>query len=177
MIQGRSYIVQLDARSETEAEVELALFMRDPEGYRTRGETQELKRESAVYMNAEPVGRYLDTMKRALGLKLAHVVAQFPHFLVDGAQKFRLGVSVHRGAVRAGGNALRRRRVRRWRQGGHSRMPKLPARVPGVRGVPPRPLWARLLLVRGRRGLFAVRVVPARKVGGRLVARVQAGRG
>ena len=56
-------------------------------------------------------------------------------------------------------------------------MPKLPGRVPGVQVVPPRPLWARLLLVGGRRGLFAVRVVPARNVGGRLVARVQAGGG
>jgi len=65
MIRGRNYTVHLDARSETEAEAELALFMRDPEGYRTRGETQQLKRESAVYMNAEAVGRYLDTMRRA----------------------------------------------------------------------------------------------------------------
>lgn len=36
MVQGRSYTVYLDARSKTEAEAELALFLREPEGYRTR---------------------------------------------------------------------------------------------------------------------------------------------
>ena len=40
MISGRNYTIHLDARSEAEAEAELALFLRDPEGYRTRGEAQ-----------------------------------------------------------------------------------------------------------------------------------------
>ena len=48
MVQGRAYTVHLDARSETEAEAELALFMRDPEGYRTRQEARQLKQEAAV---------------------------------------------------------------------------------------------------------------------------------
>jgi hypothetical protein len=43
MVQGRAYTVHLDARSETEAEAELALFLRDPEGYRTRQEARQLK--------------------------------------------------------------------------------------------------------------------------------------
>ncbi|QDF01336.1 hypothetical protein BHS05_20130 [Myxococcus xanthus] len=65
MIAGKTYTVHLDARSETEAEAELALFMRDPEGYRTRGEAQKLKQESAVYMDAPTVGRYLEHMRHA----------------------------------------------------------------------------------------------------------------
>jgi integrase len=65
MVAGKAYTVHLDARSETEAEAELALFMRDPEGYRTRGEAQKLKHESAVYMDAPTVGRYLEHMRRA----------------------------------------------------------------------------------------------------------------
>ncbi|RKG55379.1 site-specific integrase [Corallococcus sp. AB011P] len=65
MVAGKTYTVHLDARSETEAEAELALFMRDPEGYRTKGEAQKLKQESAVYLDAPTVGRYLDFMRRA----------------------------------------------------------------------------------------------------------------
>jgi len=43
MVAGKSYTVHLDARSETEAEAELALFMHAPEGYCTRCEAQKLK--------------------------------------------------------------------------------------------------------------------------------------
>jgi hypothetical protein len=60
MISGRNYTIHLDARSEAEAE--LALFLQDPEGYRTRGEAQKIKNESAVYMSPgalpqRPVGK------------------------------------------------------------------------------------------------------------------------
>ncbi|ATB30423.1 hypothetical protein MEBOL_003884 [Melittangium boletus DSM 14713] len=65
MVQGRAYTVYLDARSETEAEAELALFLRDPEGYRTRQEARQLKQEAAVYLTAETVGRFLESMRNA----------------------------------------------------------------------------------------------------------------
>ena len=65
MVQGRAYTVHLDARSETEAEAELALFLRDPEGYRTRQEARQLKQEAAVYVTAETVGRFLESMRSA----------------------------------------------------------------------------------------------------------------
>ncbi|QRO00724.1 site-specific integrase [Archangium violaceum] len=65
MVQGRAYTVHLDARSETEAEAELALFLRDPEGYRTRQEARQLKQEAAVYLTAETVGRFLESMRSA----------------------------------------------------------------------------------------------------------------
>lgn len=65
MVQGRAYTVHLDARSETEAEAELALFMRDPEGYSTKREARQQQQESAVYLNAETVGRFLDSMRQA----------------------------------------------------------------------------------------------------------------
>ncbi|WP_225412044.1 site-specific integrase [Stigmatella hybrida] len=63
MVHGRNYTIHLDARSETEAEAELALFVRDPTGYRTRGAAQKFKDASAVFMNAETVGRYLEHMR------------------------------------------------------------------------------------------------------------------
>jgi integrase len=63
MINGRNYTIHLDARSEAEAEAELALFVRDPEGYRTRGEAQKIKNESAVFMDAASVARYLEHMR------------------------------------------------------------------------------------------------------------------
>ncbi|MET0404309.1 MAG: site-specific integrase [Cystobacter sp.] len=65
MVQGQAYTVHLDARSETEAEAELALFLRDPEGYRTRQEARQLKQEAAVYVTAETVGRFLESMHSA----------------------------------------------------------------------------------------------------------------
>ncbi|MFL5356109.1 site-specific integrase [Archangium sp.] len=65
MVQGRAYTVHLDARSETEAEAELALFMRDAEGYSTKKEARQHQQESAVYVNAETVGRFLDSMRQA----------------------------------------------------------------------------------------------------------------
>ncbi len=65
MVQGRAYTIHLDASSETEAEAELALFMRDPEGYSTKREARQQQQESAVYVNAETVGRFLDSMRRA----------------------------------------------------------------------------------------------------------------
>ncbi len=63
MINGRNYTIHLDARSEPEAEAELALFVRAPEGYRTRGEAKKIRDESAVYMDAARVGRYLERMR------------------------------------------------------------------------------------------------------------------
>ncbi|WNG19323.1 site-specific integrase [Cystobacter fuscus] len=65
MVEGRAYTIHLDASSETEAEAELALFMRDPEGYSTKREARQQQQESAVYVNAETVGRFLDSMRRA----------------------------------------------------------------------------------------------------------------
>ncbi|QRO01424.1 hypothetical protein JRI60_21590 [Archangium violaceum] len=43
----------------------MALFLRDPEGYRTRQEARQLKQEAAVYLTAETVGRFLESMHSA----------------------------------------------------------------------------------------------------------------
>lgn len=63
MVDGRRYTVFLDAKSEVEAEAELALFLRDPEGYRTRSEAQQIKRQGAAYVNADSVRRFLEYLR------------------------------------------------------------------------------------------------------------------
>ncbi|SEU28755.1 tyrosine-type recombinase/integrase [Stigmatella erecta] len=63
MVQGRNYAITLDARNETEAEAELALFLRDPGAYQTKTEVQQTQKDAAVYLDPETVGRFLEYLK------------------------------------------------------------------------------------------------------------------
>ncbi len=64
MVAGRNYAITLDAKSEMEAEAELALFLRDPTRYQTRAEVARARDDAAVYLDPETVGRFLEYLKR-----------------------------------------------------------------------------------------------------------------
>lgn len=63
MVQGRHYEITLEARSEIEAEAELALFLRDPGAYQTRAEAEQTRQDAEVYLDGETVGRFLEYLR------------------------------------------------------------------------------------------------------------------
>ncbi|MFL5345714.1 MAG: site-specific integrase, partial [Hyalangium sp.] len=63
MHNGVRYSRRLDARNESEALAELALFERDPDAYLTKAEAAEKAEAEAVLMDAERVSRFLAHLK------------------------------------------------------------------------------------------------------------------
>ncbi|HVG57719.1 MAG TPA: site-specific integrase [Hyalangium sp.] len=63
MHNGVRYSRRLDARNESEALAELALFERDPDAYLTKAEAVEKAQAEAVLMDAELVARFLAHLK------------------------------------------------------------------------------------------------------------------
>lgn len=63
MHNGARYSRRLEARNETEALAELALFDRDPDAYLTKSQAARKAADEAVLMDAELVGRFLAYLK------------------------------------------------------------------------------------------------------------------
>lgn len=63
MHNGTRYSRRLEARNETEALAELALFDRDPDAYLTKSQAARKVADEAVTRDAELVGRFLAHLK------------------------------------------------------------------------------------------------------------------
>jgi serine/threonine protein kinase len=63
MVQGKHYELTLEARSESDAEAELALFLRGPGAYQTRSQAERTRQDATVYLDSETVGRFLEYLR------------------------------------------------------------------------------------------------------------------
>ncbi len=63
MVQGKHYEITLEARSQSDAEAELALFLRDPGAYQTRSQAERTRQDAEVYLESATVGRFLEYLR------------------------------------------------------------------------------------------------------------------